>query len=131
MRVITCCLAVLSRHFIYIQLITDVNIRADSTAFACGNVFYEILFSAIALDSEVANYAYFALSVVTLVLGSVSIATASQLSYWITDMPHGKRSHFAVNALKHQRLLSGLYIGSLYLFLFLDYHRKFFLWQQI
>ncbi len=99
------------------ELVTDVNIRADSTAFACGNVFYEILFSAVSLDSEGANYAYFGLSVMTLVLGAVSISTATQISYWINDMPHSKRSQFAVLALGHQSLLSGLYIGSQYFWL--------------
>jgi hypothetical protein len=92
----------LSTHYKWRELVTDVSIRADATAFQAGNVFYEILFSAISLKSSAANYAYFTLSVLTLVLGSVSIATATQLSFWIAELPAAKKALFAVRAIPHQ-----------------------------
>jgi hypothetical protein len=100
-------------HYKWRELVTDINIRADATTFQAGNVFYEILFSAISLKSSAANYAYFGLSVLTLAFGTVSIATATQLSYWIAELPASKKALFAVRAIGHQNLLSALYIMSL------------------
>ena len=106
-------------RFHYDELVLELNQRADATTFQAGNVFYEILFGQVNLDNMSISYAYFGLSVVTLVCATVSIACASLISYWINHLPtHHKKAHFAYTFRKYEKLLTVAFVLSIYAWLF-------------
>eukprot|EP00931_Biecheleriopsis_adriatica_P065249 TRINITY_DN39839_c0_g1_i1.p1 TRINITY_DN39839_c0_g1~~TRINITY_DN39839_c0_g1_i1.p1 ORF type:complete len:957 (+),score=106.02 TRINITY_DN39839_c0_g1_i1:46-2916(+) len=98
----------------------SLNGVADAAVFQTGNVFYEILFSALGMKN-VADYAYFAFSVLTLTLGAITIAVASTLLVWGNELQIqslGLAEVFVSDTWQTQRILNWLYMGSLYSWLF-------------
>jgi len=97
------------------EMITDIDVRANAITFQTGNVFYEILFSAINKNLIWINYLYFGFSVLTLVFGTISISCASQLSYWMNDLQTDtKKSYFAFRFRHYESMLFASFLGSVY-----------------
>ncbi|CAE7938398.1 unnamed protein product [Symbiodinium necroappetens] len=86
---------------------------STSTAFQVGNVFYEVLFSGTNLWAPVANYAYFGLSVSTLVLGSIALMIASEILFRIEELPSKQQGRLVEKLTRHFRLIRVLYMASL------------------
>ena len=94
------------------EMITDIDVRANAITFQTGNVFYEILFSAINKNLIWINYLYFGFSVLTLVFGTISISCASQLSYWMNDLQTDtKKSYFAFRFRHYESMLFASFLG--------------------
>merc|ERR1712226_484453 len=58
------------------ELMRSIQIRAGAASFQLGNVFYEILFAGVNLDtetSEISTWIYFSLAMVTFGLGLVNV----------------------------------------------------------
>jgi len=69
-----------------------LNSIANDIAFQTGNVFYEILFSEVG-KYQAADYLYFGLSALTLVLGCIGLAAASLLLFWGNAVRSSGRDH--------------------------------------
>jgi len=78
------------------------NLIADATTFQTGNVFYEILFSAISMF-DLGNYGYFTLSVITLIIGTLVLVQVTLLTTWSTAI----RSRCSKHAVKRWLLRTG------------------------
>merc|ERR1719336_2727560 len=61
--------------------VSSLSLLSDATVFQTGNVFYEILFSAVGMDSY-ESVAYFGFSVITLVIGCTVLVIFAQLMFW-------------------------------------------------
>lgn len=93
----------------------SLDLCADATVFQTGNVFFEILFSAVGQFSS-SNYFYFVLSVLTLTMGCVVIITAALLSTWCTTircLHTSKMGPWLDKTLRFRRYLHTLYAASL------------------
>eukprot|EP00439_Symbiodinium_sp_Y106_P016003 s2504_g2.t1 len=95
------------------KLLASARSGSTSTAFQVGNVFYEVLFSGTNLWSPVANYAYFGLSVSTLVLGSIALMIASEILFRIEELPSKLQGRLVEKLTRHFRLIRVLYMASL------------------
>lgn len=96
----------------------ELGIRADAMTFQTGNVFYEILFSAINFQDIGANYMYFGFSVLTLMIGTVGLSVSTLLSYWGDSMPNEYQGRWARRSKVYQRFLERSYVASLYAWMF-------------
>lgn len=97
----------------------DINTRADATSFQTGNVFYEVLFSAINKDFSWASYLYFGFSVLTLVCGTIGVSFATQLSRAINGLETDEqKSYFAYTFRDYESKLAFVFVMSLYFWLF-------------
>lgn len=95
------------------KLFASARSGSTSTAFQVGNVFYEVLFSGTNLWAPVANYAYFGLSVSTLVLGSIALMIASEILFRIEELPSKQQGRLVEKLTRHFRLIRVLYMASL------------------
>mmetsp|Transcript_45537 Transcript_45537/g.106465 ORF Transcript_45537/g.106465 Transcript_45537/m.106465 type:complete len:902 (-) Transcript_45537:45-2750(-) len=95
------------------KLLASARSGSSSTAFQVGNVFYEVLFSGTNLSNPLANYAYFGLSVTTLVLGSIALMIASEILFRIEELPGKLQSSLVQKLTRHFRSIRLLYIASL------------------
>jgi len=79
---------------------------SNAMTFQTGNVFYEILFSAIGMNESL-DYLYFGLSAVTLVLGCVGLVAASILLFWGNAVRASCRQHLVTQWLDETWHLQG------------------------
>jgi hypothetical protein len=73
-----------------------IDTQVTAATFHCGNIFYEIYFSVIRPTQYWNNIFYFGFSVLSLILGCLSISLGSGISFLMDDLPNTKtKSLFA------------------------------------
>jgi len=102
------------------RFIRTLDVRANSTIFQAGNIFYEILLSGINDQDGYRwiNLAYFGCSVLSFVFGTIGICFCNQFNYWVQQMKSSRRkTYYAFLFRSSESHLLFAYIGSIYCWL--------------